>query len=183
MTNTNETQTTTRGVQAPDYDDIRGEVLWHEILPKLWQGGTDDSDIIGDITYAAPFAQEDQAFITPKDFDTVITLYQYANPVGWFVKEYRYCVYDWKMSHIDLAELYKTAKFAHAEWRDGKKTLIRCQAGLNRSSLITALVLIREGYTPARAIELIRERRNPECLFNEDFEKFLLTFNPQDIRD
>ncbi len=177
MTNTD------RGVQAPDYDDIRGDNLWSELLPNLWQGGTDDYDVIGDPTYAVLFSREDQAFITPENFDTVITLYQYANPVGWFVKEYRYCVYDWNIEHLNLKELYKTVKYAHAEWKDGNRVLIRCQAGLNRSSLVMALVLIRDGYTAVDAIDLIRKRRNPQCLFNKEFESFLLNLDPEDIRD
>lgn len=172
-----------RGVQAPDYDAIRGNHLWSEILPNLHQGGTNDQDVIGNDTYAVLFSREDQAYITPDDFDTVITLYQYANPVGWFVKEYRYCVYDWNIEHLNLSELYKMVKYAHTEWKDGNRVLIRCQAGLNRSSLVTALVLIREGYSAEEAITLIRMKRNPNCLFNKEFEKFLLDLDPAEIRD
>lgn len=171
-------------IQAPDYSKFLEETeLWSEILSNLWQGGTDDLDVIGDSTHVDLFAEEDAAFITPQNFDTVYTLYQYANPVGWFVKEYRYCVYDWNIEHLDLKELYKMVKHAHAEWKEGKRILIRCQAGLNRSSLVTALVLIREGYTAKDAINLIREKRNPECLFNPQFRKFLLTLDPEEIRN
>jgi hypothetical protein len=170
------------GHEAPDYSHIQRDKLWSEILPGLWQGGTDDLDVIGNPTHAVLFAEEDCAFITPHNFDTVITLYQYANPVGWFVKEYRYCVYDWRMSHINLKELYKTAKYAHAEWKDGNRVLIRCQAGLNRSSLVMALVLIIDGHTPTEAINLIRQKRNPECLFNKEFEQFLLNLDENTIK-
>ena len=46
--------TLTRGIEAPDYDDIRPRELWSEILPGLWQGGTDDDDIIGNDKFAKP---------------------------------------------------------------------------------------------------------------------------------
>lgn len=169
---------------APDYSDItEGENLWDEILPNLWQGGTDDADEIGDDTYVEKFVAKDASFITPDKFDTVISLYQYSNPVGWFVKELRYCVYDSIIGELNQTELFSIVRFAHAEWKNGKKTLIRCQAGLNRSSLVTALVLIREGYTPEDAVALIRKKRSSWCLFNQDFEKYLLEFDPARIRD
>ena len=55
--------------------------LWSEVLPNLWQGGTDDDDIHDQL--ATPM-------ITKKDFDFVITAYAWANPVDWFVKELRF---------------------------------------------------------------------------------------------
>jgi hypothetical protein len=36
-----------------------------------------------------------------------------------------------------------------------------------------ALVLIREGYSPAEAIDLIRQQRGPDALFNERFVSWL----------
>lgn len=53
-------------------------------------------------------------------------------------------------------------------------TLVHCQAGLNRSSLVTALALIRSGSTPADAIALLREKRSPAVLCNPAFEQWLL---------
>jgi protein-tyrosine phosphatase len=52
--------------------------------------------------------------------------------------------------------------------------LIRCQAGLNRSGLVTALVLIRFGLAAKEAIEQIRIRRAGHALCNESFEAWLL---------
>lgn len=171
-----------RGVYAPDYDDLLTANLWDEILPNLWQGGTHDDDVIGNSRFAKPFVRQD-SFITVEDFDTVITMYQYANPVGWFVKEMRYCVYDSTIEQLDLDELFAVVRYAHSEWKRGQRVLIRCQAGLNRSSLVTALVLMRDGMSAEEAISLIREKRNQYCLFNKDFEKFLLAFDPKRIQD
>jgi hypothetical protein len=54
------------------------------------------------------------------------------------------------------------------------RVYVHCQAGLNRSSLISARVLmLAKRITADAAIEHIRTRRSPMCLCNEDFEKFL----------
>lgn len=50
---------------------------------------------------------------------------------------------------------------------------MRCQAGLNRSGLVMALVLIREGYTADEAIALIRLRRGSAALCNHQFVAWL----------
>jgi len=64
------------------------------------------------------------------------------------------------------------------EWAAGcvenGPTLIHCQAGLNRSGLLAALVLIRLGRSPQEAIALLREKRSPAVLCNPHFESFLL---------
>lgn len=52
-------------------------------------------------------------------------------------------------------------------------TLVHCQAGLNRSSLVAALVLIQRGRTVDEAISLIRAKRSDACLSNEAFERWL----------
>jgi len=57
----------------------------------------------------------------------------------------------------------------------GRKIMITCAMGLNRSGLITALTLMH-GYRmrPADAIKLIRARRSSDCLCNPMFEQWLL---------
>lgn len=179
------TTKTNRGIEAPDYDDLRPTPLWSEILPGLWQGGTHDDDIIGDDTFAKPFqyGSDVKAFISPSDFDTVITLYQYANPADWFVNEYRWCFYDAGIALVDKERLKETVDFAYTAWKKGRDTLIRCQAGLNRSGLVTALVLIKDGYEPAEAINLIRQKRSPNALFNKDFVSWLLDLDTNEWRD
>jgi protein-tyrosine phosphatase len=66
---------------------------------------------------------------------------------------------------------------AHADWKDGKRVLIRCQAGWNRSGLLMALVLIRDGHTASEAIDLIREKRSRHALSNFTFANWLLETN------
>ena len=169
----------TGGIEAPDFSEfIESTPLWSEVLPGLWIGGTDDCDVLGDVVAFSGKA----AFIKPEHFDSVVTMYQYANPVDWLVKEYRYCIYDSDVSHFDLKSLFDVVRFAHDEWIAGKRVLIRCQAGLNRSGLVTALVLVRSGYSPQDAIELIRKRRNSLALFNRQFVKFLMSLDAEKWR-
>jgi protein-tyrosine phosphatase len=57
----------------------------------------------------------------------------------------------------------------------GKKVLVTCYAGRNRSGLITAIALCK-GPNPVRvgtAIGMIREARGPAALNNEHFVRFL----------
>lgn len=59
-------------------------------------------------------------------------------------------------------------------YRHAGRTLVHCQAGLNRSGLVIALALITEGLAPAAAIDLLRTRRTPVVLCNAVFEHWLL---------
>jgi protein tyrosine phosphatase len=144
--------------------------LWSQVLDGLWQGGTHDLDV---------GKQLEVPMITTKEFDTVITMYAYANPVDWFVKEFRYGVWDSDIDKMDTEELLDIVRLAHSDWKKGKKVLIRCQAGWNRSGLITALVLIRDGMDAREAIDLIRKTRSDSVLCNRSFEKFLIEQDPK----
>jgi hypothetical protein len=157
--------------ERPDYgQSALAEPLWSEVVDGLWQGGTADHDAGG--------MQLKRPMITKAEFDTVITMYAYANPVDWFVREIRYGVWDSNMKDFDVAELFDIVKLAHSDWKKGKKVLIRCQAGWNRSGLITALVLMREGMGAQKAINLIRDTRSRNALCNRTFVDWLLNENP-----
>lgn len=73
-----------------------------------------------------------------------------------------------KIFHAHAQQLGKAAL-------SGRKILITCAMGLNRSGLITALTLMH-GYRmrPSQAIGLIRNRRSKDCLCNPMFEQWLL---------
>lgn len=53
-------------------------------------------------------------------------------------------------------------------------TLVHCQAGLNRSSLVVARALMfSDGLTGDQAVELLREKRSPAVLCNRAFEQHI----------
>lgn len=149
--------------------------LWSEIVPNLWVGGTDDDDTIEDAVNLHTNRK-----ITKDDFDAVVTLYAWAQPVDWLVEELRFGFYDSGISHIDMESLHRAASFAVDQVRDDRKVLIRCQAGLNRSGLTAALALIQMGYKPEEAISLLREKRSKYVLINKEFEEFLLALGESD---
>jgi protein-tyrosine phosphatase len=71
-------------------------------------------------------------------------------------------------------QLYTLARCVNAYKQKGV-TLVHCQAGLNRSGLISALALIEEGMKAVDAISLLRAKRSRAVLCNQLFEKWLLT--------
>lgn len=146
--------------------------VWSEVLPNLWLGGTADNDCVGDKHFE--FDRQDIS-IKIRHFDSVYTFYAWANPVDWLVKEFRFGYFDSGETDFDLEAFRRIALMAHADWKRGERVLLRCQAGLNRSSLIFALVLMIEGYTAQEAIDLIREKRHAKCLFNPHFVEWLLS--------
>lgn len=162
----------------PDYGYER-DALWSEVVPGLWQGGTADNDTVHTARSRAGHAQP---AITPKDFDTVVTLYAWAQPVDWFVKEIRLGFWDAGTESMPVPEIMQAAFLAYQDWAEGKKVLIRCQAGLNRSGLVTALVLMMAGYAAEEAIQTIRETRSRYALCNDDFEKWLLSLDAKALR-
>ena len=144
-----------------------GPPLISQILPTLWQGGTDDEFT----TYRGN--KRLPAIGDPRPFDSVVSLCAYTLPVGWLVKELRYAFADGVIDSAQYEEIEQVADWAYAEFKAGKKLLIRCQAGFNRSSLVTSLVLMRDGRSADEVIALIRKKRSEYCLGNEQFVKYI----------
>jgi protein-tyrosine phosphatase len=141
--------------------------LFSMIAPNLFQGGTDDLDVIH-----LPVTNNRKRTDLP--FDSIVTMYAWARPADWNVQEFRYGVPDASITDIDLTRLREAVEFGYSRWKSGDRVLIRCQAGLNRSGLVTALILIKDGCTPETAISMIRSGRGDDALFNRDFCAWLL---------
>ena len=153
---------------------------WSEILPGLYQGGTHDEDVIrkGGV----------KPEITSEDFQFVVTAYPHAMPIGnndgradMFL-ELRVPFGDSHIAHAPMPSVIQAAKSAYSAWNNGLKTLIRCQAGMNRSGLITALVLVKHGMDVDEAISLIREKRHHLALYNASYTDWLRANAVQVIR-
>ena len=89
--------------------------------------------------------------------------------MSWYVHENRYGFADGPMDAETFVKVQELATWLHSEWKAGRKCLSRCQAGLNRSGLVIALVLMMDGYSADNALTLIREKRDRNALFNLDF--------------
>jgi protein-tyrosine phosphatase len=125
------------------------------ISDNLWQGGC-----IGGIAL-------------PEEIVHVVSLYPWEAYVGHdgvrSLMQVR--MYDSEGQGFDQVE-------AIARWvntcREDGPTLVHCQAGLNRSSLVAARALMLIGWSAEKAIATIREKRSPACLCNPAFEAYLL---------
>lgn len=73
------------------------------------------------------------------------------------------------MSHV-----VRATRWAHDRWTAGDRVLIRCQAGLNRSGLVTAMLLMLAGWPAEDAIRQIRRQRAEVALVNDDFVDWLV---------
>ena len=78
----------------------------------------------------------------------------------------------------DPTDLHIAAGFLNDLRAGGKTVFIHCRLGLNRSALLTGLVLIDEGYRATDAIEMMRSLRSPHVLENKTFERYLLSGTP-----
>lgn len=139
----------------------------HEILPGLWQGGTEDDDVLGGGEPAGHYG-------SGYPFDLVVTLYANANPAPWGTEEVRFGFYDAALTAPAAEAVVRLAHYAFTRWQAGAAVLIRCQAGVNRSGLVSALTLMYAGYPAAEAIALLRSRRSRHVLSNAEFEWWLL---------
>jgi len=139
--------------------------LFNEIATNLFMGGTEDMDVIH-----FPAKNNNR---TDLPFDAIVTMYAYAQPADWKVQEFRYGVPDAAIEYIDLDRLKQAVEFGYNRWMAGDRVLVRCQAGLNRSGLVTALILMSTGLDAETAIEQIRKNRAEIALFNEDYVRWL----------
>lgn len=111
----------------------------------------------------------------PSNIEHVVSLYpweRYEVPRGQSLHSFReFAAYDGSLDEVPrINEIVEHV----VECLEEGPTLVHCQAGLNRSGLICALVLMRQGRTAAEAIRLLREKRSPAVLCNREFEKWLL---------
>jgi len=109
-----------------------------------------------------------------QQFDLVVTLYADAQPAPWGVQEMRYGFPDGPLGERDAQRIIQIASDAYRHWQNGDCVLVRCQAGVNRSGLVTALILMTSGLSAVDAIALIRRQRSPFVLSNSHFENWLL---------
>lgn len=146
-----------------DYETAYFKVpLITHVEGNLWQGGCLDGVTLGE------------------DFKYVFSLYpweKYRLAPG--TKRVELKLYD----SADMAEvkvLEGTADAINEALKEGK-TLVHCQAGLNRSALLAGLALVRQGREAREVIDLLREKRSPNVLCNQAFEKFLLEYEATDV--
>jgi hypothetical protein len=114
-------------------------------------------------------------------FKAVVNLYPWEPyKVSPGTESLKYEMYDANFLP-DNEVLIGIADWAREKMRHGP-VLVHCQAGLNRSGLITALILMMDGMAAVDAIRLIRHNRTSIALCNNEFVKWLLRDAPSAIK-
>lgn len=111
--------------------------------------------------------------ILPPNIKHLISLYKWENYLVPHELGSRTIVTMYDSEDQGFEQVEELAELAVMCMEDGP-TLIHCQAGLNRSSLIAArAIMLGYGATANHAIELIRGKRSLACLCNRSFEEWL----------
>ena len=133
--------------------DLTGEAVpWPatEMVRGLWQSGHPEPG---------------------EEWDAVIDLVVEREPVPEAGMYVRWALRD-EPIEPDIDQLVALADLIRDLRRAGKRVLVHCAGGINRSSLLAGASLIRDGVDPDEVITLLRERR-PGALNNTTFERVL----------
>ncbi|MFD5076450.1 protein phosphatase [Streptomyces sp. NPDC058371] len=142
---------------------------WNEIVPGLWMGGHEFRGDSGQAEFA----------VVHDEFDLVLTLLRlpgHGPAPG--VEHHVWPIPDGPLDGTQLTGVIRLAQAACDALDEGRRVLVRCYHGYNRSGLVVAHALIRAGRAPDEVIRLIRARRSPWALHNELFVDYLRTGLP-----
>ena len=152
----------------PDCEACRGtgratsiplcEAPWNEVVPGLFQGGHDVR------------SQSRTACLVTDQFDLVVSMTTregYGPDEG--VEHHVARMADAGVDAGIAARVDELADVVAQALGAGRKVLVRCSGGLNRSGLVVASVLVRLGHGPDEAIALVRRARGPWALTNPGF--------------
>ena len=148
---------TGRATSMPLCDDA-----WNEVAPGLFQGGHDVR------------SQSGTACVVGDEFDLVVSL---ATRAGYGLADgVEHIVLRLADAAIDPATAVRVDEVAQRvadAVRDGRRVLVRCSGGLNRSGMVVASALVGLGRTPDEAITQVRQARGPWALTNPGFVAYL----------
>ncbi|MEV5877519.1 protein phosphatase [Streptomyces sp. NPDC052101] len=138
---------------------------WSEIVPGLWMGG---HEFRGGSGRPEPAVVRDE-------FDVVQTLLRlpgYGPGAG--VEHHVWPIPDGPLDGTQLAGVIRLARAANEALDTGRRVLVRCYHGYNRSGLVVGHALVQRGQaSPDEVIQLIRARRSAWALHNELFVEYL----------
>lgn len=137
---------------------------WNEIVPGLWMGGHEFRGLSGQLESA----------VAGRQFDLVQTLLRlpgHGPDPG--IEHHVWPIPDGPLDGTQLAGVIRLAEAACEALDGGRSVLVRCYHGYNRSGLVVAHALMRQGRSAEAAIRLIRSRRSSWALHNELFVDYL----------
>ncbi|MER6569738.1 protein phosphatase [Streptomyces sp. NPDC001093] len=141
------------------------ESPWNEIVPGLWMGGHEFRGRSG----------RPELAVVHDEFDVVQTLLRLPgygpDPA---VEHHVWPIPDGPLDGTQLAGVIRLARAANEALDAGRRVLVRCYHGYNRSGLVVAHALAQRGHAPPdEVIRLIRARRSAWALHNELFVEYL----------
>jgi Dual specificity phosphatase, catalytic domain len=135
---------------APPSPDLAPAWPAGEIVPGVWQSGSPQPG---------------------EHWDAVIDLDGSAPPLEGIALYVHWLIEDGPAP--ERAVLVALADLVNDLRRAGKRVLIHCAGGINRSGLLSAAALMRDGMSATQAIETVRSRR-PGALNNREFVRLLM---------
>lgn len=121
---------------------------------------------------------------TTSGFDLVVSSAAEATPDGPYVVHLRLDDYEGQMDDERAGVMVRgVARLVATLVLGGRKVLIHCGAGYNRSGVVCGRALMFMGFGAREAIDLIRERRGPMSLSNPGFVRWLLSEGGETARD
>ena len=135
---------------------------WNEVVPGLFMGGHDVR------------AQSPTACVVTDEFDLVVSLTAregYGPSPG--VEHVVARLADAVLDPPSAARVCELGALVAAGVRDGRRVLVRCSGGLNRSGVVVAEALVQLGHPPAEAVRLVRAARGSWALTNPGFVAYL----------
>ena len=136
---------TGRATRMPLCDDP-----WNEVVPGLFMGGHDVR------------SQSPSACVVTDEFDLVVSLTAregYGPSAG--VEHVVVRLADAGLDPANAARVRDLGAIVATAVRDGRRVLVRCSGGLNRSGVVVAEALVQLGYTPDEAVGAVRAARGP----------------------
>lgn len=139
------------------------EEPWNEVVPGLFQGGHD-------------VLSQARSCVVDDEFDVVISMVTRSGhgPADG-VEHHVLRMADAAVDQAVARRVQELAGIAATAVRDGRRVLVRCSGGLNRSGLVVASTLVQLGHDVPSAIDLVRRARGPWALTNPMFVRHLET--------
>lgn len=135
------------------------------VARNLWVGGvpTDPDEVD---------KKFDALVLSAREFQDVFPVHKYPKTLVIHAP-----MDDGKPTREEIINALRAALKVYEQNKAGKKVLVTCAKGVNRSALIAALAMVISGMKSDRAVSKIRENRHPvsgaEPLFNTHFVKVL----------
>lgn len=131
---------------------------WDEVVPGLWMGGHDVR------------SQSPTACVVGSQFDLVVSLTSrpgYGPDPG--VEHVVARLADAVLDGPAAARVAELAGLVAEAVGAGRRVLVRCSGGLNRSGVVVAEALVLLGHSPEAAVAAVRRARGPWALTNPGF--------------